>query len=63
MNLELSDAQLELHRIAGDISLVLEHGSEDEKQSLGRLIRGERPDDYRQVLASYGITLSDEVSI
>lgn len=51
----LSDSAIETLRVAGEISLVLEHGTPEEKRSMGRLLRDLRPADYREVLQSYNI--------
>ncbi len=56
MEAELTDAEIETQRIAGEISLRLEHGTDEEKASLLRLIEhcsGRKKRD--EVAASYGI--------
>lgn len=56
----MTDAEIERQRIAGEISLILEHGSEEEKQSMARLLMALRPEDYAVVLESYGVAVGGD---
>ncbi|HYE33341.1 MAG TPA: hypothetical protein VEH27_18100 [Methylomirabilota bacterium] len=51
-------AEIDRHRLAGEISLVLEHGTLEEKRSMARLIRRFNPN-ADAVLASYDINHND----
>lgn len=54
----MNDNEIDKHRIAGDISLILENGTYEEKQSLGRVIRSLNPN-WKEILDSYNIILEN----
>lgn len=53
----MTNAEIDNLRVAGELSLVLEHGTVEEKASMLRLFKSLRtPEDYEAIRDSYGLT-------
>ena len=51
----------ETTKMAEDVSLILEFGTPEEKQGMGKLVRESLPEEYKDILNGFGIVLDDEI--